>query len=202
MRLLSKFGICWRASKLNVPGHFPRCYWRISAHRNLLRNGSEQDGICRRALFETLSRKLENSGGVVFMVSLDSDKFDALSVWASEMPPLIFANENFPGDRLRFSLAHELGHLLMHTNPSPKQEEEADRFASEFLMPADEIEPQLTHLGIERPRKSEIALEGFNASVNPSSAKPWNDHRSASQNALYENECERLAQERASRNSV
>jgi Zn-dependent peptidase ImmA (M78 family) len=55
------------------------------------------------------------------------------------MPPLIFMNANQPKDRFRFSLAHEIGHLVCHQTPHPEQEIEANRFASEFLMPTREI---------------------------------------------------------------
>jgi Zn-dependent peptidase ImmA (M78 family) len=49
-----------------------------------------------------------------------------------------------PADRERFTLAHELGHLVMHTTTiSEDAEHEADEFAAEFLMPAAEIRAQL-----------------------------------------------------------
>ncbi len=66
-----------------------------------------------------------------------------------------------PGDRQRFSLAHELGHLVMHDSfPEglKKIEDEADKFASEFLLPEEAmrsaIEPPvtLTNLGELKPR--------------------------------------------------
>lgn len=97
-----------------------------------------------------LTAIVESCGGIIFSLPLYTDKFDALSLWAPKMPPVLFVNETFPGDRLRFSLAHEVGHLIMHTIPSPNQEEEADRFASEFLMPADEIRPYLSKLTFDR----------------------------------------------------
>jgi Zn-dependent peptidase ImmA (M78 family) len=45
-----------------------------------------------------------------------------------------------PGDRQRWSLAHELAHLVMHytyTGPISKIEDEADIFTAEFLVPAE-----------------------------------------------------------------
>jgi Zn-dependent peptidase ImmA (M78 family) len=67
---------------------------------------------------------------------------DAISQWTPDMPPVFFINEEIPGDRLRFTLAHELGHVIMHqvlTLDPRDMEREADRFAAEFLMPAKEI---------------------------------------------------------------
>jgi Zn-dependent peptidase ImmA (M78 family) len=43
-------------------------------------------------------------------------------------------------------MAHELGHLLMHTLPTEGQEREANEFASEFLCPGAEIGPELVGL--------------------------------------------------------
>ncbi|MBK7012326.1 MAG: ImmA/IrrE family metallo-endopeptidase [Xanthomonadales bacterium] len=45
---------------------------------------------------------------------------------------MIFINKDVPGDRWRFTLAHELAHLVMHDIPKPDMEDEADEFASEF----------------------------------------------------------------------
>lgn len=54
-------------------------------------------------------------------------------------------NSEMPADRFRFSLAHELGHMVMHNAPDEdqKMEEEAHRFAAAFMMPAAEIKPYL-----------------------------------------------------------
>ena len=57
------------------------------------------------------------------------------------MPPLIVLNTDQPADRRRFTLAHELGHLVMHRFPSPKMEDEANEFASALLKPAGDIRP-------------------------------------------------------------
>jgi hypothetical protein len=49
---------------------------------------------------------------------------------------LIGLLSDVPGDRLRFSLAHELGHLVLHENQTGKSiEAEADEFAAELLTP-------------------------------------------------------------------
>ena len=38
---------------------------------------------------------------------------DGISFRAEGLPPLFFMNKEVPGDRFRFSLAHELGHMVM-----------------------------------------------------------------------------------------
>jgi Zn-dependent peptidase ImmA (M78 family) len=60
-----------------------------------------------------------------------------------EKHPLIFLNNSLLGDRQRFSLAYELGHLLLHTyTPVPHHRDikhEANLFAAELLMPEKDI---------------------------------------------------------------
>ena len=88
---------------------------------------------------------IENAGGIVVIARFGTNLLDGLSFRAEGMPPLFFMNKDVPGDRFRFSLAHELGHMVMHSLPDEDDtmEEEAHRFAAAFLMPASEIKPYL-----------------------------------------------------------
>jgi Zn-dependent peptidase ImmA (M78 family) len=97
-----------------------------------------------------LTRAIESAGGIVIRYDLEAAKFDALHLWAPSEPPMFFVNSNAPGDRLRFTLAHEVGHAMMHETPNPDMEEQADRFAAEFLMPEAQIKAQLYGITIER----------------------------------------------------
>ena len=99
---------------------------------------------------QNLVEAIEDAGGVVFRLSFGTRKIDAISQWLPGLPPLFFVNSEIPGDRLRFTLAHELGHLIMHQVPTPNLEKEANQFASEFLMPAKEIGPHLNKLSIQK----------------------------------------------------
>jgi Zn-dependent peptidase ImmA (M78 family)/transcriptional regulator with XRE-family HTH domain len=89
---------------------------------------------------------LERAGCIVVACDMTSSKIDAASYRVAGLPPVIFFNPELPGDRLRFTLAHELGHLVMHAFPTPNMEREADQFASAFLMPAADIRPDLAAL--------------------------------------------------------
>ena len=71
---------------------------------------------------------------------------DGISSWVQNQP-VIGLSINVPGDRFRFSLAHEIGHLVMHTKRSPTAEVEAYRFASALLMHDDDFEAAMP----ERP---------------------------------------------------
>ena len=97
-----------------------------------------------------LIEMIEAAGGLVSRSSFQTDRLDAISQWVPGSPPFFFLNAEIPGDRLRWTLAHEIGHVTMHYLPSPDQEKEADRFAAEFLMPAREIRPDLQGLSLPK----------------------------------------------------
>lgn len=85
---------------------------------------------------------LEKNGVIVMFLDVDNmEKFDGLTMFTTNQAPVIWINHNMPNDRKRFSLAHELGHLVMHLRsedlekPEEQKEIEANEFASEFLMP-------------------------------------------------------------------
>lgn len=99
---------------------------------------------------KNLTQAIEDAGGIVILMELGTPLIDALSRYMPGLPPLFFCNADVPGDRLRMSLAHELGHAVMHHAPIPEMEEQAFRFAREFLMPEDEIVPQLHGLTLAR----------------------------------------------------
>jgi len=93
---------------------------------------------------DNLTLLLEHSGAIVVRVPFYSDDISAMSFWPDSGSPVVFVNASSPGDRLRWSLAHELGHLIMHVTPTGDLETEADRFASEFLMPRSGILTELS----------------------------------------------------------
>lgn len=103
---------------------------------------------------KNLVKTIESAGGIVIPFSFGVRKLDAISQWPRNMPPLFFINEEMPWDRIRFSLAHEIGHLVMHRKPTPEQESEADRFASAFLMPEQDIKVDL--MGIDLVRAADL----------------------------------------------
>lgn len=95
---------------------------------------------------KNLTESIESAGGIVIKFDFGTIKIDALSEHYPGLPPIFFINSKSPGDRLRFTLAHELGHIVMHRVPNPNMEDEADLFASEFLMPSIEMKPLLSNV--------------------------------------------------------
>ncbi|MDP9438010.1 MAG: XRE family transcriptional regulator [Actinomycetota bacterium] len=100
---------------------------------------------------QNLVRAVESAGGIVVVSDFGTRKLDAISQWMPDHKrPLFFINSDSPGDRLRFSLAHEIGHVTMHEVRSEDPEGEADRFAAELLMPAKEIKSDLRSLSMQK----------------------------------------------------
>lgn len=87
---------------------------------------------------------VESAGVIVVPCDFGSRAMDATSLLLTDMPPMIFISKTIPGDRWRFTLAHELGHLVMHDLPRETMEEEADQFAAELLMPEAEMKAQFS----------------------------------------------------------
>lgn len=87
---------------------------------------------------DNLVAAIEEAGGIIVWCDFGTDKIDAIGQRSPDLPPLFFVNDKKPADRVRWTLAHEIGHILMHTVPHEDQERQADLFASEFLVPEQE----------------------------------------------------------------
>jgi Zn-dependent peptidase ImmA (M78 family)/transcriptional regulator with XRE-family HTH domain len=99
---------------------------------------------------ENLVETLERAGAIVMTADLGGRRLDALSDWLAGRRPVLLVNDAAPGERQRFTLAHETGHAVMHQLPAEGLEEQADRFASELLMPAADIRNELQNPTLER----------------------------------------------------
>lgn len=105
-----------------------------------------------------LTRTIEDLGGIVIPFDFGTSAVDAVSQWPPGLPPLFFVNTRFPGDRLRFTLAHELAHVVLHQEePHPGMEAEADQFAAELLMPERDIKPYLVK--VDLPTLANLKLQ-------------------------------------------
>jgi Zn-dependent peptidase ImmA (M78 family)/transcriptional regulator with XRE-family HTH domain len=99
---------------------------------------------------QNLVRAIEDAGGVVIRCDFGTSKVDALSQWLPGHSPVFLVNDSIPTDRLRFTLAHEVGHIVMHRTLTDNMEREADKFAAEFLMPERDIRPHLSYIDIPK----------------------------------------------------
>ena len=103
----------------------------------------------------SMVRTLEDHG--VYVIELDAcEHFDALAAIASDsdggqpVAAAVITQKTVPGDRQRFNLAHELGHLVLDTpegGDAKSYEDAAHRFAGAFLAPAEKVR---AHVGSKR----------------------------------------------------
>lgn len=103
-----------------------------------------------RGPIQDLTETLEDAGVLIIAFDFETPLVDAISRWVPSLPPLFFVNQNSPKDRYRYSLAHELGHVVMHQMPNPDIEIQANRFASELLLPEREVHPDLQDLNLAK----------------------------------------------------
>lgn len=104
------------------------------------------------APIENLTSLLEEKNIRVCFIST-KDSFDACTFWSDGRPCIVVRND-MPGDRLRFNLAHELGHLLIkcpEEGDKRTREKPAMCFASAFLAPSEVV---IRELGQSRKKLS------------------------------------------------
>ncbi|MFL5763575.1 MAG: XRE family transcriptional regulator [Bacteroidia bacterium] len=104
---------------------------------------------------DNLTEELEKRSIITVGVDFNTDRVDSRSILIDDNYPVIFYNKKLLGDRLRFTLAYELGHLVMHTRTAyvtfSDLSKETNLFAAEFLMPKDAILKDLDEkLNVER----------------------------------------------------
>jgi Zn-dependent peptidase ImmA (M78 family) len=89
---------------------------------------------------------LESNGTIVTREEFGAAELDSFSSWRADGRPYVFLNaDKHSMVRSRFDAAHELGHLILHKDLSSTYlrnlaghrlaEEQANRFASAFLLP-------------------------------------------------------------------
>ncbi len=89
---------------------------------------------------------LESRGVLVFSLCQDCQELDAFSFWSGPRP-IVMLNTMKSPERSRIDAAHELFHLLAHTEETGKEEEEdSDTFAGIFLMPKGDVLRQIPRI--------------------------------------------------------
>lgn len=113
-------------------------------------------GLSRDVPIPNLVRAVEQSGTIVLTLPARFDTCDAFSSWAhvpssqvayDMKKPLVVLSGETPGDRLRSSLAHEIGHLVLHPavrGTAREMEDEAYKFGAELLLPEVAMRAELT----------------------------------------------------------
>ncbi|RPE08199.1 ImmA/IrrE family metallo-endopeptidase [Chitinophaga lutea] len=119
----------------NIAAKYVRDYWKIPKGR-----------------VSNLTKFVEDNG--IPIIQLELGELDALSTFIQNQIPVIFINKSLPADRYRLTIAHELGHLVMHFGAKIENgrdlESEAYQFAIELLMPENEVGLSFQKLTIEK----------------------------------------------------
>lgn len=100
----------------------------------------ERWGIGERPI-NNMVHLLEAKGVRVFSMVENTRTVDAFSTWRTEKS-YVFLNSQKTAERQRFDAAHELAHLVLHKHGGPhgrEAEDEAQQFASAFLMPRSDV---------------------------------------------------------------
>ena len=106
-----------------------------------------------------LINTLEKAGVFVLALPRNFTGRDAFSLWAigpsEQRRPVIVVTPQIAADRLRMSVAHELGHLVMHSPLAlgiGDVENQAKQFSAEFMLPGSAMRQEI---------RSPITLETF-----------------------------------------
>jgi Zn-dependent peptidase ImmA (M78 family)/DNA-binding XRE family transcriptional regulator len=110
-------------------------------------------GIGFRDPIPNMTRAVERAGVVVVRLPSELPFHDGFSAWPDyglDGRPVIALTGHRSPDRERFTVAHELGHLVLHTlrgdDVTPKQaEDEANRFAGAVLIPLEAAKEAMRH---------------------------------------------------------
>ncbi|TRC73009.1 ImmA/IrrE family metallo-endopeptidase [Mesorhizobium sp. WSM4307] len=107
------------------------------AIERIAENARQHWGLGLDGPITSMMRVVENAGAVVVHFDDLTDRIDALSM-ARRRPIIVRSTAKAAGARLRFDLAHEAAHLIMHqgiVTGDSVTEGEAHRFAGAFLIP-------------------------------------------------------------------
>jgi len=114
-----------------------------------------------------LTDMLEERGIKVFQSPAIPGNFDGMTAKVGGIP-VIVVSSHAPGDRQRFTLAHELGHLVLRGRLAAGVDEEAaaHRFAGAFLAPESEVRKEL---GQQRtwlePKELDVLKQAYGLSM-------------------------------------
>lgn len=96
-----------------------------------------------RGPLRDLSAIMELHGFVLIREAVECPDMDAVSCWQAGRPYVLFSADVTSGPRNAFNIAHELGHILLHSSVEvtadnlSELERQANRFASALLLPQE-----------------------------------------------------------------
>lgn len=100
---------------------------------------------------------LQENGIVITKLKINNKKIDGFSTWKKGIPYIFIENEKGSAVRSRFNLAHELGHLILHSGLNEEEieeyktiiEDQANQFAGAFLLPRESFNSEIISSSID-----------------------------------------------------
>lgn len=109
-----------------------------------------------RGPIKDIVKIVEKLGIIIHFYDFKTDiKISGVSLIGGNGIPIMIINNRISNSRKTFTIAHEMGHIVMHfkyglINEERDVETEANEFASSFLMPSNEIKGDLFNLTDEK----------------------------------------------------
>lgn len=102
-----------------------------------------------------LAGRVESDGLFIAPLPLDITKVSAVTVWhGADDAPVTLLDKGIIDDTRRFTLAHELAHIVMDQRSGPGDDKDvesrADSFAGELLAPYDEVRDTIRSLDLSK----------------------------------------------------
>lgn len=134
--------------------NFPKMEW-LDAEESLDFEKIEETALILREHWglgvnpiNNLIGTIEKNGITVSRMDLELSKIEGFSIWHNSRPLIFLCEDKDSNVRIRFSAAHELGHLILHAdtftdddtrikNLHERLEVEANVFAGAFLLPKE-----------------------------------------------------------------
>jgi len=110
---------------------------------------------------QNLTHLVERAGVIIVEIDFGIRGISGTGMRLANLPPIIFINKALPPDRYRFTVAHELAHLVLHDTPRETMEDEADEFASELLMQKLEFKVSVSQFGKAPTLRNLVALKPY-----------------------------------------
>jgi Zn-dependent peptidase ImmA (M78 family)/DNA-binding XRE family transcriptional regulator len=135
------------ASKLDLP-HFEPLHLAEGPAEAAIAT-REYLGIEQGKPIANLINAVERKGFIVIALPFEIENIDAFCMWTEidlERPVIVLSADK-PGDRLRSTVAHEIGHAVLHKSllgEYKNMEEEAHSFGAELLLPEHAMREVIT----------------------------------------------------------
>lgn len=137
-------------------------YWEIDSVANSVRN----DFKLGNGPISNMTLLVEKMGIRVCFIDLDDEGIDALTVRYNNHFYILINSKISSSVRVRFNIAHELGHILLHSNYSKNDiddssnhkviESEAQHFAGALLMPEEGLATDMYATNMEHLKELKL----------------------------------------------